>query len=147
MKKPNQPELETDPRFPSGPWTGFWIQQWAGKQKKMQLSFIFCEGRISGEGRDIIGKFSFSGQYDLKTGRCLLTKQYLHAHRVEYDGVNEGQPLWLWGLWTLGRDKGGFHLWPAGEPDPTQQRTATGIELPSENQDRRQRVPSDLLPF
>ena len=144
--KPEKPQPEADPRFPSGPWTGFWIQRGAGKQK-MQVGFTFIDGGVSGEGRDVIGRFTFAGTYDLKTGRCVLAKQYLGAHRVDYDGVNEGEGMWLWGLWAVGGDKGGFHLWPEGEPDPTQKRTAAELELPVDTREQRQRVPADLLPF
>ena len=35
-----QPAVETDPRFLSGPWTGFWLQTGWGKQK-MSLSLAF----------------------------------------------------------------------------------------------------------
>ena len=63
-----------------------------------------------------------------------------------YDGANEGEPLWFWGLWTISGDKGGFHLWPEGEPDPTQKRTGAQIEAPQDEK-KRVRVPADLLPF
>jgi hypothetical protein len=111
----------------------------------MLVSLEFRDGRIDGEGGDIIGPFTFKGRYDLKTGRCVLKKQYLHAHSVQYEGVSEGADLWLWGVWNVGGDRGGFHLWPEGEADPTQKRTAEEIELPREK--TRQRVPADLLPF
>lgn len=117
----NRQQTETDPRFPSGPWVGFWIQRAHGKQK-MRLSFYFAGGKVTGSGADMIGRFSFDGAYDLKTGACVMTKQYLNAHRVRYEGVNEGDGMWLWGLWHIAPDRGGFHLWPQGEEDPTQRR-------------------------
>jgi hypothetical protein len=125
----NDRPTETDPRFPSGPWTGFWIQQPFGKQT-MSLSLAFSEGRVTGTGRDIIGLFDFAGQYDLKTGKVQMIKQYHGAHRVLYDGANQGDGLWLWGIWTLRIYRGGFHLWPEGEDDPTQRRLRTQRELP-----------------
>jgi len=32
-RRPDKPQPETDPRFPSGPWVGFWIQRGFGKQR------------------------------------------------------------------------------------------------------------------
>ena len=32
--------IETDPRFPSGPWVGFWMQQGFGKQKMSLQSVV-----------------------------------------------------------------------------------------------------------
>jgi len=126
-KKP--PAVETDPRFPSGPWVGFWIQRGLGKQP-MSLSLAFVNGRVAGSGRDIIGQFDFSGNYDLKTGRVVMTKQYERAHRVAYDGANQNDGMWLWGTWTIGPDHGGWHLWPEGEDDPTQKHLKAEKELP-----------------
>jgi len=46
---PKLPTVETDPRFPSGPWVGFWIQSGLGKQP-MSLSLAFINGRVAGSG-------------------------------------------------------------------------------------------------
>jgi hypothetical protein len=111
-------QLEIDPRFPSGPWVGFWIQEGVGKQR-MTLHLWFREGRVAGTGSDVVGRFAMDGTYDLKTGRCLLIKQYIGAHRLQYRGASEGDELWLWGIWELPNDRGGFHLWPERAADPT----------------------------
>lgn len=137
--------VETDPRFPSGAWTGFWIQAGLGKQST-SVTFRFADGKIQGAGSDMIGKFVFAGDYELKSGRCVMTKQYLGAHRVEYEGVCEGRELWLWGMWRIRWDKGGFHLWPEGEPDPTQKRLHAELDLPFGDK-VKDRVPADILPF
>ena len=60
-----------------------------------------CQGRIAGIGRDIVGPFDFTGTYDLKMGRVVMTKQYERAHRVEYDGTNQNDGMWLWGIWNI----------------------------------------------
>jgi hypothetical protein len=124
------PPAEADPRFPSGPWSGFWIQDGMGRQT-MRLTLSFSGGKVSGHGTDIIGRFTFEGTYDLKTGRCLMVKQYEAAHRVQYDGVNEGDGMWLWGVWRMEIGRGGFHLWPEGEEDPTRRRLKAEKELPA----------------
>ena len=129
IEESKKPAVETDPRFPSGPWIGFWIQQRLGKQP-MSLSLQFVEGRVAGSGRDIIGRFDFSGIYDLKSGRVIMTKQYEGRHRVQYDGANQGDGMWLWGVWNIRSARGGFHLWPEGEDDPTQRRLEAEKELP-----------------
>jgi hypothetical protein len=114
-----QPPNETDSRFPSGPWIGFWIQRGIGKHR-MSLSLQFVDGCLKGQGRDVVGTFAFDGSYDLKSGRVIMTKQYLGAHQVQYDGANNGDGLWIWGVWNIRSMRGGFHLWPEGQPDPTQ---------------------------
>jgi len=134
--KPQHPAVETDERFPSGPWVGFWIQHGMGKQK-MSLSLTFIDGRVSGEGRDVVGRFNFVGNYDLTSGRVHMRKHYENAHSVGYDGANQGDGMWLWGVWHVGGDRGGFHLWPEGEDDPTQGRLRTVKELPIEQAGRR----------
>lgn len=124
---------ETDERFPSGPWKGFWLQRGlAGRQWMAGLHLRFAEGRVEGEGTDCVGDFVFSGSYDLRTGRVTMLKQYVGAHAVEYDGRNDNDGLWLWGLWRIrGFDSGGFHMWPAGVEDPTQRRLEAEEELPA----------------
>jgi hypothetical protein len=127
----SKPSVETDPRFPSGPWTGFWLQKAMPGKHQMRLSLSFVDGRISGAGVDVVGPFTFVGRYDLKTGRCTMTKRYDGAHQLLYEGTNEGESLWLWGLWTVPLDQGGFHLWPEGEEDPTARRLKATREIPS----------------
>jgi hypothetical protein len=123
-------ETEIDPRFPSGAWVGFWIQRRLGKQR-MSLSLTFVDGRVTGGGRDIVGPFDFNGTYDLKTGRVQMVKQYERAHEVFYDGANQDDGLWLWGVWTIRtRSRGGFHLWPEGEEGPTQQHLKAEADVP-----------------
>jgi hypothetical protein len=140
LKRSETPS-EVDSRFPSGPWVGFWIQRSFGKQK-MSLYLSFREGRVSGAGSDIIGRFTMQGTYDLNTGRCLLTKQYELAHRLEYDGANQGDELWLWGIWQLPGDRGGFHLWPKGQDDPTQRRSKATKRAPHGTTRRLSLIPT-----
>jgi hypothetical protein len=135
-----RPSTETDPRFPSGPWTGFWLQRAMPGKHRMRLSLTFVDGRITGAGEDLVGKFSFSGSYDLKTGRCDMIKQYDGAHRLIYEGTNEGERMWLWGIWKMPHDQGGFHLWPEGEEDPTEPRMKAEADLPAALPQRRQLV-------
>ena len=67
--KIKQPAVETDPRFPSGPWIGFYIQRGHGKQQ-MSLSLAFVDGRVTGTGRDIVGRFDFSAHTICRQGEC-----------------------------------------------------------------------------
>jgi hypothetical protein len=107
---------ETDPRFPSGPWIGFWVYQ-TKDRNYMKCGLTFGGGEVMGAGVDVIGQFSMSGKYDLLTGRCVLTKQYEGAHCVHYYGACD-DPFWLWGTWQLPSARGGFHIWPEGLADP-----------------------------
>ncbi|HTQ38365.1 MAG TPA: hypothetical protein VMJ32_05025 [Pirellulales bacterium] len=110
--------LEPDPRFPSGAWTGFYLQYWLPGRHATNLQLSFSEGKLSGEGKDQVGRYTVDGGYDLETGQCQWTKQYIGRHCIAYKGTNEGHGIWgvyelnqLWGLLT---DRGGFHIWPEG---------------------------------
>jgi hypothetical protein len=124
------PPTETDSRFPSGPWKGFWLQRGLEGRQWMHLTLEFVNGRVVGEGRDGVGEFVIRGSYELGEGRCTLTKSYPGSHDVDYRGANEGDGKWLWGLWRIRSETGGFHLWPKGEPDPTGSELKAAEPLP-----------------
>ena len=56
-------DLEPDPRFPSGPWTGFFLQRLVPGRHLMELRLTFQHGTITGEGRDWVGEFLVRGKY------------------------------------------------------------------------------------
>jgi hypothetical protein len=128
---PEDPLEETDPRFPSGPWTGFFLMDhWPGRHQ-MELHLSFRQGVMTGEGRDRIGPFLIRGKYNLDDGKCHWTKRYIGRHDVAYQGFNEGKGIW--GLWEIPPSwKGGFHIWPEGMGDPTQPHMAEAIDEPVE---------------
>jgi hypothetical protein len=109
---------ETDPRFPSGTWTGFYIQPWIPGRHTMTLDLTFRDGGMEAHGNDRVGAFTFSGSYDPQDGKCRWTKRYFGKHQVSYAGVNQGKGIWgVWEirlLWGLYHDRGVFHLWPEG---------------------------------
>jgi hypothetical protein len=115
-----QSNFETDHRFPSGEWTGFWLQKgtFDGRQK-MELALTFLDGKVSGDGKDIVGPFTMRGRYDLSNGKVVIHKYY-PEHHVLYEGWAE-LDKGIWGVWTVpGLAKDGFHLWPKGMRDPSQ---------------------------
>jgi hypothetical protein len=121
----SQPEApgELDGRFPSGPWTGFYLERCHPGRQWMELRLSFRNGRIRGEGRDRIGAFTFIGTYGVRDGRCLWLKRYIGRHEVAYQGDNEGKGIW--GVWEIPPSlRGGFHIWPVGMGDPTVQAQA-----------------------
>jgi hypothetical protein len=121
--------VETDERFPSGPWEGFWLQRWySGRQYMRGLSLEFREGKVIGSGSDRVGRFEFSGTYDVSTGKVSLVKAY-RRHSARYSGQNEDDGKWVWGVWSIGLDRGGFHMWPAGEGDPAELREGKEEEV------------------
>jgi hypothetical protein len=127
--------LETDPRFPSGPWTGFFVQPLIPGRHLMELSLTFRSGQLTGEGRDWVGKFVLRGRYTLEDGKCYWTKRYLGKHDVFYKGYNEGKGIW--GVWEIPADetssgwRGGFHIWPEGMADPTSPELTEEADLPA----------------
>jgi hypothetical protein len=129
-KQPENLEVESDPRFPSGPWTGYFLQKAVPGRHLMELLLTFSAGRMIGEGRDWVGPFTIDGTYTLEDGRCYWVKQYDGKHAVYYQGFNEGKGIW--GTWEIPLPmppqyvKGGFHIWPEGL------RLGSGPELSEE---------------
>ncbi len=125
---------ETDPRFPSGPWVGFFVQKYPplGRQS-MELRLTFRNGVLKGEGRDLLGAFLVTGRYEVGDGQCHWTKRYIGRHDVFYKGFNEGKGIW--GGWQIPGHgispdlHGGFHIWPEGLPDPTEQHLTAAAEI------------------
>lgn len=125
--------LETDPNFPSGPWTGFFIQCHAVPGKhRTDLRLTFENGVMTGDGRDMVGPFTIQGVYDIASGRCHWHKRYVGKHDIFYRGFNEGKGIW--GTWELTGYKitGGFHIWPEGMADPSAERLSEEADVPAE---------------
>ena len=87
--------------YPSGRWDGFWVQTVYGRQPMRTFTLRFAEGKVSGEGRDVIGRFTFSGIYNETTGAVRLVKQYVGKHAVLYVGQPDGEGSIL-GTWSIG---------------------------------------------
>jgi hypothetical protein len=102
---------ETDSRFPSGPWFGFYRQD--GEQSRQRFTLTFRDGRISGGGTDPVSPFHVEGMYDLASGTVRITKSYVQ-HKVFYSGSNDGDGIC--GFWEIPygftTDSGEFHIWP-----------------------------------
>jgi hypothetical protein len=126
-------DLETDPRFPSGPWVGFFLQKQLPGRHLMELQLSFRAGQLQGEGRDWVGAFLVRGSYSLADGKCHWNKRYLGKHDVYYKGFNEGKGIW--GIWEIAENffgeplRGGFHIWPEGMADPTDSELAAEADL------------------
>ena len=130
------PNLETDPRFPSGPWVGFFLQKALPGKHMMDLHLNFQQGTMTGEGRDVVGHFIIRGKYGIDDGKCHWTKRYLGKHDVFYEGYNEGKGIW--GKWEITPDQnlgrqlnGGFHIWPVAMGDPTGQHLTEQADVPA----------------
>jgi hypothetical protein len=133
MNAEQPPGLETDPRFPSGPWAGYFLQKSLPGKHLMELRLVFQAGVMTGEGRDRVGDFLVKGRYELADGKCYWTKKYLGKHDVFYQGYNEGKGIW--GKWEINVSglsmTGGFHIWPEGLGDPTDEHLVAEAELPA----------------
>ena len=126
----DQPAVETDERFPSGPWTGFFIQPDSPRRHRMELELAFRDGRLRGDGNDWVGEFIVRGRYQTSDGSCWWTKAYIGQHDVAYSGHNERQGIW--GKWEIrGLWSGGFHIWPLAMGDPYEERAAEELEEPT----------------
>ncbi len=106
--------------YPSGPWRGYWEQPQWGRQEMRDLVLRFADGVVEGEGRDIIGRFTFSGAYD-NEGRLSMIKQYQGdgvrgaTHQVLYVGSYDGEGT-VFGQWAIGPTIGPFALTPLRGP-------------------------------
>jgi len=132
------PLLETDSRFPSGKWVGFFLQKQLPGKHGMELLLTFSQGILTGEGRDLVGEFLIKGHYHLDDGRCFFSKHYVGRHDVAYQGYNEGKGIW--GLWEIAakanqgvRLHGGFHIWPVEMGDPTGSALREEAEIPADS--------------
>ena len=98
--------------YPSGRWDGFWVQERLGRQAMTPFTLQFAAGRVTGEGRDVVGRFTFSGEYDEATGAVRLVKQYVGKHAVLYVGQPDGEGS-IQGTWTISKyETGPFLLRP-----------------------------------
>jgi hypothetical protein len=125
---------ESDPRFPSGKWAGFFTDKRMPGKHEMELMLAFSQGSMSGSGRDRVGEFTIEGGYQISDGKCVWVKQYVGKHAVGYRGFNEGKSIW--GTWELSSQgitaTGGFQIWPEGLGDPTGPALEEEAELPAE---------------
>ena len=86
--------------YPSGRWEGFWVQESYGRQPMREFELRFEDGTITGSGKDMVGRFTFSGAYDAATGRVLMVKQYIGKHAVRYSGEPDGEGC-IQGTWEI----------------------------------------------
>jgi hypothetical protein len=114
--------------YPSGRWEGFWVQEYYGRQPMREFELRFVNGNITGSGKDMVGRFTFSGAYDMQTGRVMMVKQYVGKHAVRYTGDPDGEGC-IQGTWEItsvfGRTTGTFMLKPVvrkpGADDPIEE--------------------------
>ena len=128
---------ETDERFPTGEWVGFWLQRpHITTRQRMELALAFADGSISGEGEDSVGPFALRGRYDRTSGKVVIHKFYVGSHHVLYDGWAE-LDKGIWGVWSIGASsRDGFHMWPKGMKDPTQNELAVELSEPQAAEQR-----------
>ena len=128
-------DLETDPRFPSGRWLGFFLDQRLAGKHQMELLLTFRQEGMTGEGRDKVGAFLIRGRYTVADGKCHWHKRYIDGHDVFYQGYGEDKGIW--GTWELhprevyGLVKGGFYIWPERLADPTQSTLSAEADVPA----------------
>ena len=129
---PIDSDCETDSRFPSGQWTGFFLQpQLTVGRNWMSLFLSFTYGQIKGSGDDWVGEFILKGHYDLTSGEVMFNKKYLGQHDVFYSGFADGTSRGIWGTWEIEElARGGWHIWPRGTGDPTRLTVAEEADVP-----------------
>lgn len=102
--------------LPTGEWRGFYLEWHRSDRGWMHLYLAFEAGRIVGEGTDYVGPWTAMGRYDVESGCCQWTKQYVGKHKVQYEG--NGGPDGIRGRWRINLvGSGDFHIWPAFRGD------------------------------
>ncbi len=110
------PRFDDDPDFPSGPWTGYWLE--GGCRFRQDLALSFNAGVVEGQGIDTVGRFRVAGTYDVESREVAWEKTYFGAYTVTYRGFRETSGIW--GVWENVGKRGGFHVWPRPDkPKPT----------------------------
>ena len=128
--KPDKSDLETDNRFPSGRWKGYFLQPHANAGRCwMQLYIEFFDGRLHGQGSDIVGAFVIKGEYALDTGGVRFQKHY-PQYFVYYDGKHSGKAIA--GIWHLPDGQDRFVIWHESVDDPTIDSLEAEAEVPLE---------------
>jgi hypothetical protein len=110
--------------YPSGIWRGFWYQDRLGRQEMKAFELHFTGTAIQGQGVDIVGPFTISGQVDPSNGHVIFVKQYLGKHSVRYHGEPDGEGS-IHGRWLIDmrihgefyREEGNFLIQPT-LPEP-----------------------------
>ncbi len=115
--------------YPSGRWRGYWEQAGFGRQVMRDLMLCFRAGQIEGHGVDIVGPFTFQGEYD-EAGAVVLLKQYLKRHEVIYRGRYDGEGT-IFGDWSIDDVwRGSFALTPDGFEVPADAPILTIAAVP-----------------
>ena len=100
--------------YPSGIWKGFWQQEGWGQQPMEEFELYFSNGIVTGQGVDMVGRFTFDGEYDQQTGLLNLVKKYVGRHTVNYVGQPNGEGA-IVGRWSIVMVLG-EHRWESSGP-------------------------------
>jgi len=56
-------------------------------------------GKVTGNGDDVVGKFTFDGGLDYASSTITFVKQYIGAHKIYYKGTLNGNKIkGYWGF-------------------------------------------------
>ena len=141
---PDDSPNESDARFPSGEWTGFFLQpRYYSGRVKMSLTLTYKDGSLKGEGVDCVGDFVMRGTYDLASGEVIIHKRYLRANDVYYRGFAEPKHKGIWGVWQIrSDDRGGWHIWPKSQGTHVDLAEGEQADVPAQVAD----IEDELLP-
>jgi hypothetical protein len=101
---------------PSGPRRaeGWWEQAGFGRQPMRELTIAIRDGRLTGAGIDVVGRFDLGGTL-AGEGTLILMKRYAGRHTVTYAGWHDGEGR-LWGHWRLQAFSGRWMITSARDP-------------------------------
>jgi hypothetical protein len=108
------------------PCEGWWEQQHFGRQPMHELTISLLDGHLRGQGRDIIGPFTLTGQ--VVQCQVAILKRYLGQHSVEYYGTYDGEGTFA-GHWRIDAAEGRWLIKLVREKSKSNTATAEIQEL------------------
>ena len=79
--------------------TGWWEQNFFGRQPMHELRLTIDSEILKGTGWDCIGPFTLQGK--ITGGNAAIIKQYIGRHQAHYLGTYDGEGV-LAGEWRIG---------------------------------------------
>ena len=81
--------FESDPRFPSGPWTGFYLQYWRPGRHKTEVDLFWKDGIVTGDGYDRVDDWSEIEQLEGLPGGLAEREQNIVRAHYGLDGEQQ----------------------------------------------------------
>ncbi len=106
--------------------SGWWEQDYFGRQTMHDLHLDFANGQLQGAGDDIVGAFTLRGR--IEQDQVYLLKQYVGKHAIEYRGTSDGEGTYF-GDWSYAGYSGGKWLIRIERPKQADWHSSTKLHV------------------